>query len=173
MAGFVEGLGRGQSSLFPAQLDDYVTEDNPVRAVDVFIDGLELTKLGFETVSLATGRPGYHPATMLKIYVYGDLNRIPSSRRLARECQRTIELIWLTGQLAPDVKTIAGFRKEYGRAIREAARAFVPLCRQLELLSEASVAIDGSKFTLAKPSSAWTPSTRATRTSPKARCAAV
>ena len=173
MAGFVEGLGRGQSSLFPAQLDDYVTEDNPVRAVDVFIDGLDLAKLGFENVPLATGRPGYHPATMLKIYVYGYLNRIPSSRRLERECQRNIELIWLTGQLAPDFKTIADFRKDNGRAIREVCRAFVLLCRQLELLSEASVAIDGSKFILAKPSSAWTPSTRATRTSPKARCAAV
>ena len=112
MAGFVEGLGRGQSSLFPAQLDDYVTEDNPVRAVDVFIDELDLAKLGFETVPLATGRPGYHPATMLKIYVYGYLNRIPSSRRLERECQRNIELIWLTGQLAPDFKTIADFRKQ-------------------------------------------------------------
>ena len=146
MAGFVEGLGRGQSSLFPAQLDDYVTEDNPVRAVDVFIEGLDLAKLGFDTVPLATGRPGYHPATMLKIYVYGYHNRIPSSRRLERECQRNIELIWLTGQLAPDFKTIADFRKDNGQAIREVCRAFIQLCRQLELLSEASVAIDGSKF---------------------------
>ena len=146
MAGFVEGLGRGQSSMFPAQLDDYVTEDNPVRAVDVFIDGLDLAKLDFKTVPLTTGRPGYHPATMLKIYVYGYLNRIPSSRRLERECQRNIELIWLTGQLTPDFKTIADFRKDNGKAIREVCRAFILLCRQLELLSEASVAIDGSKF---------------------------
>ena len=149
MAGFVEGLERGQSSLFPAQFDEYVTEDNPVRAVDVFIDGLDLAKLGFDTVPLATGRPSYHPATMLKIYVYGYLNRLPSSRRLERECQRNIELIWLTGQLAPDFKTIADFRKDNGQAIREVCRAFILLCRQLELLSEASVAIDGSKFVLA------------------------
>lgn len=146
MAGFVEGLGRGQASLFPAQLDDYVTDDNPVRAVDAFVDGLDLAKLGFTTEPLATGRPSYHPATMLRIYIYAYLNRIPSSRRIERECQRNIELIWLTGKLAPDHKTIADFRKDNGRAIREVCRAFVLLCRQLDLLSEASVAIDGSKF---------------------------
>jgi transposase len=147
MAGFVEGLGRGQASMFPSQLDDYVTDDNPVRAVDAFVDGLDLAKLGFTgTEPLATGRPGYHPGTMLKIYIYGYLNRIPSSRRLERECQRNIELIWLTGKLAPDHKTIADFRKDNGKAIREVCRAFVLLCRQLNLLGEASVAIDGSKF---------------------------
>ena len=146
MAGFVEGVGRGQVSLFPAQLDDYVADDNPVRAVDAFVDGLDLGKLGFTTEPLATGRPGYRPATMLKIYIYGYLNRIPSSRRIERECQRNIELIWLTGKLAPDHKTIADFRKDNGKAIREVCRAFVLLCRQLDLLSEASVAIDGSKF---------------------------
>ena len=147
MAGFVEGVGRGQVSLFPAQLDDYVADDNPVRAVDAFVDGLDLAKLGFTaTEPLATGRPGYRPATMLKIYIYGYLNRIPSSRRMERECQRNIELIWLTGKLAPDHKTIADFRKDNGKAIREVCRAFVLLCRQLDLLSEASVAIDGSKF---------------------------
>lgn len=146
MSGFVEGVGRGQASLFPAQLDDYVAEDNPVRAVDAFVDGLDLAKLGFTTEPLATGRPGYQPATMLKIYIYGYLNRIPSSRRLERECQRNVELIWLTGKLAPDHKTIADFRKDNGKAIREVCRAFVLLCRQLDLLSEASVAIDGSKF---------------------------
>ena len=147
MAGFVEGLGRGQATLFPAQLDDYVAEDNPVRAVDAFVDGLDLVKLGFTaTEPLATGRPGYRSSTMLKIYIYGYLNRIPSSRRLERECQRNIELIWLTGKLAPDHKTIADFRRDNGKAIREVCRAFVLLCRQLNLLSEASVAIDGSKF---------------------------
>ena len=146
MAGFVEGVGRGQVSLFPAQLDDYVADDNPVRAVDAFVDGLELAKLGFTTEPLATGRPGYRPATMIKIYIYAYLNRIPSSRRIERECQRNIELIWLTGKLAPDHKTIADFRKDNGNAIREVCRAFVLLCRQLDLLSEASVAIDGSKF---------------------------
>ena len=143
----LEGVGRGQVSLFPAQLDDYVADDNPVRAVDAFVDGLDLAKLGFTaTEPLATGRPGHRPATMLKIYIYGYLNRIPSSRRLERECQRNIELIWLTGTLAPDHKTIADFRKDNGKAIREVCRAFVLLCRQLDLLSEASVAIDGSKF---------------------------
>jgi transposase len=147
MAGFVEGVGRGQSTLFPALLDDYVAEDNPVRAVDVFVDGLDLDKLGFVGVEpLDTGRPGYHPRMMLKLYIYGYLNRVPSSRRLERECQRNIEMIWLTGQLAPDFKTIADFRKDNGKAIREVCREFVGLCRKLGLLSVASVAIDGSKF---------------------------
>ena len=147
MAGFVEGVDRGQSTLFPALLDDYVAEDNPVRAVDVFVDGLDLDKLGFVGVQpLDTGRPGYHPRVMLKLYIYGYLNRIPSSRRLERECQRNIEMIWLTGQLAPDFKTIADFRKDNGKAIREVCREFVALCRRLDLLSAASVAIDGSKF---------------------------
>jgi transposase len=147
MAGFVEGVDRGQSTLFPALLDDYVAEDNPVRAVDVFVDGLDLDKLGFVGVQpLDTGRPGYHPRMMLKLYIYGYLNRVPSSRRLERECQRNIEMIWLTGQLAPDFKTIADFRKDNGKAIREVCREFVALCRKLGLLSAASVAIDGSKF---------------------------
>ena len=147
MAGFVEGVDRGQSTLFPALLDDYVAEDNPVRAVDVFVDGLDLDKLGFVGVQpLDTGRPGYHPGTMLKLYIYGYLNRVPSSRRLERECQRNIEMIWLTGQLAPDFKTIADFRKDNGKAIREVCREFVALCRKLDLLVAASVAIDGSKF---------------------------
>src|SRR6266550_472962 len=147
MSGFVEGIDRSQSSLFPAQLEDYVAEDNLVRAVDAFVDGLDLGKLGFgRVVPLEKGRPCYHPATLLKIYIYGYLNRIPSSRRLERECQRNIELVWLTGQLAPDFKTIADFRKDNGKAIREVCRTFVALCRELDLLSEASVAIDGSKF---------------------------
>ena len=147
MAGFVEGIDRGQSTLFPALLDDYVAEDNPVRAVDVFVDGLDLDNLGFVGVRpLDTGRPGYHPGVMLKLYIYGYLNRVPSSRRLERECQRNIEMIWLTGQLAPDFKTIADFRKDNGEAIREVCREFVALCRKLDLLSAASVAIDGSKF---------------------------
>ena len=147
MSGFVEGIDRSQSSLFPAQLEDYVAEDNLVRAVDAFVDGLDLGKLGFgRVVPLEKGRPCYHPATPLKIYIYGYLNRIPSSRRLERECQRNIELVWLTGQLAPDFKTIADFRKDNGKAICEVCRTFVALCRQLDLLSEASVAIDGSKF---------------------------
>ena len=147
MAGFVEGIDRSQCTLFPAVLDEYVAEDNPVRAIDAFVDGLDLGKLGFARVeALVTGRPGYHPAVLLKIYIYGYLNRIPSSRRLERECQRNIELVWLTGQLAPDFKTIADFRKDNGKAICEVCRAFVALCRKLDLLSAASVAIDGSKF---------------------------
>ena len=147
MAGFVEGRDRGQVTLFPARLDDYVAEDNPVRAVDVFVDNLDLDKLGFIRVqALDIGRPGYNPRMMLKLYIYGYLNRVPSSRRLERECQRNIEVIWLTGQLAPDFKTIADFRKDNGKAIREVCRAFVALCRKLGLLSSARVAIDGSKF---------------------------
>lgn len=147
MTGFVEGIDRSQSSLFPAHLEDYVAEDNPVRAIDAFVEGLDLGKLGFGRVEpLEQGRPCYHPATLLKIYIFGYLNRIPSSRRLERECQRNIELIWLTGQLAPDFKTIADFRKDNGKAIREVCRTFVALCRELDLLSSASVAIDGSKF---------------------------
>ena len=147
MAGFVEGIDRGQSTLFPPSLEDYVTEDNPVRAVDLFVEGLDLGKLGFQKVQpLDNGRPGYNPQVMLKIYTYGYLNRVPSSRRLERECQRNLELIWLTGGLAPDFKTIADFRKDNGKAIREVCREFVALCRKLSLLSVASVAIDGSKF---------------------------
>ena len=117
-----------------------------MRAVDAFVDGLDLGKFGFAVEALAIGRPGYHPSTMLKIIIYGYLNRIPSSRRLERECQRNVELMWLTGRLAPDFKTIADFRRDNGKAIREVCRAFVALCRDLSLLSEPSVAIDGSKF---------------------------
>jgi transposase len=144
---FVTGQDRNQSTLFPELLDDYVGDDNPVRAIDVFVDELRLGDLGFEGVQPhATGRPSYHPATLLKLYVYGYLNRVQSSRRLERECQRNIELIWLTGRLAPDFKTIADFRKDNGEAIRKVCREFVALCRRFNLLSEASVAIDGSKF---------------------------
>src|SRR5271157_2734192 len=147
MAGFVEGVDRGQCALLPPSLDDYVAQDNPVRAVDLFVEGLDLSKLGFERVQpLETGRPGYDPKTMLKIYIYGYLNRVPSSRRLERECQRNLELIWLTGGLAPDFKTIADFRKDNGEAIGKVCREFVALCRRLQLLNSASVAIDGSKF---------------------------
>lgn len=147
MAGFVEGTNREQMTLFPARLDDYVAEDNPVRAVDIFVDSLDLDKLGFIGVQpLDLGRPGYDPRMILKLYIYGYLDRVPSSRRLERECQRNIEAIWLTGQIAPDFKTVADFGKDNGRAIREVCRAFVALCRKLDLLSSGSVAIDGSKF---------------------------
>src|SRR5215211_2707893 len=147
MARFVVGDDRSQSTLFPERLDDYLAEDNPVRAIDVFVDELDLAQLGFGGVEPeATGRPAYHPATLLKIYVYGYLNRVQSSRRLERECQRNIELVWLTGRLTPDFKTIADFRKDNGEAIRRVCRQFVELSRQLGLLGEAVVAIDGSKF---------------------------
>ncbi len=132
---------------FPESLDDYVRDTNPVRVVDVFVDELDLAKLGFEGVIPAdTGRPAYHPEILLKIYIYGYLNRIQSSRRLEREAQRNIELMWLTGRLMPDFKTIANFRKDNGKAIRGVCRQFVVLCQQLGLFSEALVAIDGSKF---------------------------
>ena len=147
MRRFVEGEDRSQTILFPERLDDYVAEDNPVRAIEVFVESLDLRRLGFEGVEPeATGRPAYHPSTLLKIYIYGYLNRIQSSRRLERETQRNVELIWLTGKLMPDFKTIADFRKDNGQAIRAVCRQFIVLCRQLKLFSEAIVAIDGSKF---------------------------
>jgi transposase len=147
MKRFVQGDNRTQSFLLPEALDDYVTDTNPVRVVDVFVDELDLQKLGFEGVEPAlTGRPSYHPEVMLKIYIYGYLNRIQSSRRLEREAQRNIELMWLTGRLAPDFKTIARFRKDNGKAIRSVCRQFVMLCQRLDLFAEALVAIDGSKF---------------------------
>ena len=147
MKRFVEGEDRRQATLLPDCLDDYVTEDNPVRIVDVFIDELDLAALGFAgIVPEVTGRPSYHPATLLKIYIYGYLNRIQSSRRLERESQRNLELIWLTGRLMPDFKTIADFRRDNGPAIRAACAQFVVLCRKLNLFTRAVVAIDGSKF---------------------------
>ncbi|SAK95057.1 transposase IS4 family protein [Caballeronia pedi] len=147
MKRFVRGDDRNQSFLLPEALDDYVTDTNPVRVIDVFVEELDLSDLGFEGVQPAlTGRPAYHPEVMLKIYIYGYLNRIQSSRRLEREAQRNIELMWLTGRLAPDFKTIARFRKDNGKAIRNVCRQFVMLCQRLNLFAEAIVAIDGSKF---------------------------
>jgi transposase len=147
MKRFVEGEDRSQSTLFPERLDDYVGEANPVRVVDVFVDELDLSGLGFTRVEpLATGRPSYHPSVLLKLYIYGYLNRVQSSRRLEREAGRNVEVMWLTGRLVPDHKTIANFRKDNGAAIRKVCAQFVGLCRQLNLFAEASVAIDGSKF---------------------------
>src|ERR1700729_3745282 len=147
MKRFVEGEERRQGVLLPEFLDDYVTEDNPVRVVEAFVDELELGALGFEGVQPAsTGRPAYHPSTLLKIYLYGYLNRVQSSRRLEREAGRNIELMWLTGRLAPDFKTIANFRRDNGPAIRAVCAQFVVLCRQLGLFTRVVVAIDGSKF---------------------------
>jgi len=146
MSKFIEGLDRSQGTLFPERLDDYVEEENPVRVIDVFIDDLDVSGLGFKAEPAVTGRPGYHPKMMLKLYVYGYLNRVQSSRRLEMEAQRNIELMWLTGRLAPDFKTIADFRKDNPEAIRLVCREFVMLCKKLNLLSEKLVAIDGSKF---------------------------
>jgi transposase len=147
MKRFIQGEDRTQATMFPELLDDYVAESNPVRVVDVFVDELDLSQLGFEGVDPATtGRPAYHPAILLKIYIYGYLNRIQSSRRLEREAQRNVELMWLTGRLMPDFKTIANFRKDNGKAIRKVCRQFVVLCQQLGLFADALVAIDGSKF---------------------------
>src|SRR5664279_3877171 len=147
MKRFIEGEDRMQVTLLPECLDDYIAEDNPVRAVDAFVDELDLAELGFEGAeAAATGRPAYHPAVLLKIYIYGYLNRIPSSRRLEREAQRNVELMWLTGRLAPDFKTIADFRRNNGTGIRNVCRRFVELCRELRLFSQAIVAIDSSKF---------------------------
>jgi transposase len=147
MKRFVQGEARSQMSMLPECLDDYVTEDNPVRVVEAFIDALDLEKLGFAgAVPHATGRPAYHPSVMLKIYVYGYLNRIHSSRRLERECQRNVELMWLTSRLVPDFKTIANFRKDNGRGVRQVCKEFVVVCRKLNLISQSTVVIDGSKF---------------------------
>jgi transposase len=147
MMRFVSGADRHQIALLPHRLDDYVSEDNPVRIVDVFVDELDLAALGFAGVTpAATGRPGYHPATLLKLYLYGYLNQVASSRRLEREAGRNVELMWLTGRLAPDFKTIADFRRDNGPAIQAACRQFVVLCRQLGLLAGGVVALDGSRF---------------------------
>jgi transposase len=147
MKRFIPAESRTQTTLLPECLDDYISDDNPVRVVDVFVEELNLVKLGFESATAsATGRPAYHPATLLKIYIYGYLNRLQSSRRLERETERNLELIWLTGRLRPDFKTIADFRKDNGPAIRRICSQFIVLCRNLKLFSEAIVAIDGSKF---------------------------
>src|SRR3981189_2750496 len=147
MKGFVQEADRQQTTLLPECLDDWVGESNPVRAVDVFVDALELRDLGFDGVDpAATGRPAYHPSPMLKLYIYGYLNRVQSSRRLEREAGRNLEVMWLTGRLVPDHKTIADFRKDNGPAIRKVCAQFVALCREMGLLTKASVAIDGSKF---------------------------
>jgi transposase len=147
MKRYVEGVDRGQATLFPEFLDDWIDKDNPVRAIDAFVDALELAELGFEgTTPAETGRPSYHPSALLRLYIYGYLNRVQSSRRLEREAGRNIEVMWLIGRLVPDHKTIADFRKDNGRAIRRVCARFVDLCRAMGLLAKASVAIDGSKF---------------------------
>src|SRR5256885_10188852 len=147
MKRFIEGADRGQSTLFPECVEDWIGEDNPVRAIDVFVDELDLAELGFGGVDPeATGRPSYHPSGLLKLYIYGYLNRVQSSRRLEREAGRNVEVMWLTCRLIPDHKTIADFRKDSGPAIKQVCVQFIELCRQMGLLATASIAIDGSKF---------------------------
>jgi transposase len=147
MKRFIEGEDRNQVTMLPECLEDYVDQDNPVRVVEAFVDQLDLRQIGFQGMDpLATGRPSYHPSVLLKIYIYGYLNRIQSSRRLEREAQRNIELMWLSARLMPDFKTIANFRKDNGLAIRNVCGQFIVLCRKLNLFSQAIVAIDGSKF---------------------------
>ncbi|EKE8130601.1 transposase, partial [Salmonella enterica] len=137
MTHHIKGQGRHQVTLLPDVLDDFVTEDNPVRVIDIFVDELQLDVLGFERVNAKqTGRPGYHPATMLKLYIYGYLNRIQSSRRLEKEAHRNVELMWLLERLAPDFKTIADFRKNNGKGIKNACRAFIDLCRQMQMFTD-------------------------------------
>src|SRR5271168_5251675 len=144
---FIDGEDRMQPALLPHCLEDYVDEDNPVRVIEIFVEELDLATLGFSGVRpAATGRPAYHPSTLLKIYLYGYLNRVQSSRRLEREAQRNIELMWLVGRLAPDFKTIADFRRDNGAAIGAVCGQFIELCRRLNLFTKAVVAIDGSKF---------------------------
>jgi transposase len=140
MSGFIEGENRHQATLFPESLDEYVVEVNPVRVVDVFVDSLDLSGVGFVTEARDLGRPRYHPETMLKLYIYGYLNKVQSSRRLKRESQRNVELIWLLNRLRSD------FRKDDPEAIRSVCKQFVLFCRKLNLLADNLVAIDGSKF---------------------------
>ena len=145
MKRFIDGADRGQSTLFPECVEDWIGEDNPVRVIDVLVDGLDLAELGFGGVDPeATGRPSYHPSILLKLYIYGYLNQVQSSRRLEREAGRNVEVMWLLGRLAPDHKTIADFRKDNGLALRKVCARFVELCREMGLLATASVAIDGA-----------------------------
>src|SRR5881227_2709936 len=147
MTRFVEGADRGQSTLLPECLDDWVADDNPVRVIDAFVAALDLAELGFGGVEPAgTGRPSYHPAALLRLYIYGYLNRVHSSRRIEREAGRNVEVMWLLARLAPDHKTIADFRKDNGPGIKKVCARFVEVCRKMGLLATASVAIDGSKF---------------------------
>ncbi len=147
MKRFIEGAYRGQSTLLPECLDDWINEENPVRAIDAFVDVLDLRALGFDGIDpAATGRPGFHPSVLLKLYIYGYLNRVQSSRRLEREAGRNLELLWLLGRLVPDHKTISDFRKDNGLGLRKVCARFVELCREMGLLATPSVAIDGSKF---------------------------
>jgi transposase len=147
MSQHIQGQTRTQTTLFPEALDDFVTEDNPVRVIDVFVNEINLDSLGFHRVQAKqTGRPCYNPPTLLKLYIYGYLNRIQSSRRLEKETHRNVELMWLVERFSPDFKTIADFKKDNGKGIKNACRQFVTLCRQMNMFSDGVFAIDGSKF---------------------------
>jgi transposase len=147
MSGYIEGTDRSQVTLFPDRLEDWIDEDSLVRVIDLFVDEIDLRELGFLRTSPAqTGRPGYHPSVLLKLFIYGYLNRVPSSRALEREAGRNVEVMWLTRRLAPDHKTIADFRRDNGQAIRRTCTQFVELCRRIGVLKGDCVAIDGSKF---------------------------
>ena len=156
MSRFIEEGNRTQGTLLPESIDEYVAEENPVRVIEAFVEALNLAELGFTGVEpKATGRPAYHPATLLKIYVYGYLNRLQSSRRLERETQRNVELMWLTGRLTPDFKTIADFRKDHAEAIVGVCRAFIRFCREQSLFGAELLAIDGTKIAAVASSSNW------------------
>src|ERR671932_143619 len=143
----ISGHDRSQTLLFPESVDDYVDPDNPVRFIDAFVDGLDLAAAGFVGVEpKATGRPGYAPADLLKLYIYGYLNRVRSSRRLEAETHRNIEVIWLLRHLRPDFKTIADFRRDNRTAFRPVFRQFVLLCRQLDLFGRELLAVDGTRI---------------------------
>jgi len=144
---YIQGTDRDQFTLFPEALDDYISQENPVRFIDAYVDSLDLDRLGFRHAILQeTGRPPYHPGDLLKLYLYGYLNRVRSSRQLEREAQRNVEVMWLMRRLTPDFKTIADFRRDNRKAIRNVSREFTLFCRQLNLFSGDLVAIDGSKF---------------------------
>lgn len=143
----LKGESRTQNTLFPESLDEYVSVDSPVRVIDAFIDSLDMEALGFTlAVPKDTGRKPYHPGDLLKLYTYGYLNQVRSTRRLEKECQRNVEVLWLMRRLAPDFKTIANFRQQNSAAIRQACREFIQFCREAKLLDGRMVAIDGSKF---------------------------
>ena len=146
MKRFIEGESRTQATLFPEALDEYITEENPVRVIDVFVDKLNVSMMGINIIPADTGRPAYHPGMMLKLFIYGYFNRVQSSRRLEREAGRNVELMWLTGRLAPDFKTIADFRKDNTKAITRVCKEFVLICGKLDLFTDALIAVDGSKF---------------------------
>ena len=143
---YIKGADRGQVTLMPDCLDDYVSNENPVRVIDAFINSLDIEKLGIKAESAVEGRPGYDPRDMLKLYIYGCVNKVRSSRRLQREAGRNVEVMWLLRKIVPDFRCIADFRKDNAGGIKHVFREFVKLCDKAGLLSHETVVIDGSKF---------------------------